>query len=494
MRVSVAHIAPSLLDLRRRLARSPTTKVSRVTPAFSHVGIVLDDAVGRRVFSGISRFPALSFRRRSLSLLRIMICRPWRLFPRPCVQFPHQHDKEPGEKNKWDVRQRVVTPSFETAGISLVKQVGHGFSGFRIKLWQGIPIGGDVDNYQPKSPTRKYSQHSDTKVGVVAYLGLPASDVYREGVKCGDIPAALNIEQRRNARTVETGDPRKKPADQQHLPARSPVTRIQERPRWEMNPLVEQASEAKQQTRLPERIRDVRTGREEGRGWSIKYKGPQRAHDIDNPFLWLSKSPLDSPALCRDPCERAVPPPPPFNSRFIPLNPIALLQRSSFVYSESADSTAVQLCYVVRCLETKDAESKCHGVPLISVGSELFDCRYGLLAKNVRLRTSVSPLLYMPMLPDWLSSRHCWFMSLITGNKTCILLGVTTERIACQLNQETLRLAIRFKSCTPIGWRAQHRVRMRGPFESSLSLPPTFNYARRKARTLVLQLDAAEEF
>ncbi|KAJ8895512.1 hypothetical protein PR048_000848 [Dryococelus australis] len=29
----------------------------------------------------------------------------------------------------------------------------------------------------------------------------------------------------------------------------------------------------------------------------------------------------------------------------------------------------------------------------------------------------------------------------------------------------------------------------RAPFESSLSLPPTFNYARRKARTLVLQLD-----
>ncbi|KAJ8888407.1 hypothetical protein PR048_007897 [Dryococelus australis] len=36
----------------------------------------------------------------------------------------------------------------------------------------------------------------------------------------------------------------------------------------------------------------------------------------------------------------------------------------------------------------------------------------------------------------------------------------------------------------------------RGPFESSLSLslPPTFNCTRRKARTLVLQLDATEEF
>ncbi|KAJ8872383.1 hypothetical protein PR048_025987 [Dryococelus australis] len=34
--------------------------------AFSQVGIVTDDAVGRRVFSGISRFPAPSFRRRSI--------------------------------------------------------------------------------------------------------------------------------------------------------------------------------------------------------------------------------------------------------------------------------------------------------------------------------------------------------------------------------------------------------------------------------------------
>ncbi|KAJ8883809.1 hypothetical protein PR048_015664 [Dryococelus australis] len=45
-------------------------------------------------------------------------------------------------------------------------------------------------------------------------------------------------------------------------------------------------------------------------------------------------------------------------------------------------------------------------------------------------------------------------------------------------NQEALRLANRLKSCTPIGWRAQHRVRTRGPFERSLSLPPIFNYAR----------------
>ncbi|KAJ8897263.1 hypothetical protein PR048_002609 [Dryococelus australis] len=76
VRVSVARIAPSLHDLGRgvptgvhptlnqgpRLARSPPTKANRVqSPAwvtgFSHVGIVPEDAVGRWVFSGISRFP-----------------------------------------------------------------------------------------------------------------------------------------------------------------------------------------------------------------------------------------------------------------------------------------------------------------------------------------------------------------------------------------------------------------------------------------------------
>ncbi|KAJ8870117.1 hypothetical protein PR048_029129 [Dryococelus australis] len=44
----------------KRLARSPPTKANRVqSPAggFSRVGVVPDDAVGRRAFSGISRFP-----------------------------------------------------------------------------------------------------------------------------------------------------------------------------------------------------------------------------------------------------------------------------------------------------------------------------------------------------------------------------------------------------------------------------------------------------
>ncbi|KAJ8897778.1 hypothetical protein PR048_003128 [Dryococelus australis] len=40
-----------------RLACSPLTKVIRVQSGFSHVGIVPDDAGGRRIFSGISLFP-----------------------------------------------------------------------------------------------------------------------------------------------------------------------------------------------------------------------------------------------------------------------------------------------------------------------------------------------------------------------------------------------------------------------------------------------------
>ncbi|KAJ8867493.1 hypothetical protein PR048_031295 [Dryococelus australis] len=60
------------------LARSPPTKANPVqSPAgvtgFSHVGIVPDDAVGRRVFSRISRFPALSFRRCSILASVILI-------------------------------------------------------------------------------------------------------------------------------------------------------------------------------------------------------------------------------------------------------------------------------------------------------------------------------------------------------------------------------------------------------------------------------------
>ncbi|KAJ8869414.1 hypothetical protein PR048_028404 [Dryococelus australis] len=48
-----------------RLACSPPTKVQdsipgRVTPGFSYVGFVPDDAAGRRIFSGISRFPRSS--------------------------------------------------------------------------------------------------------------------------------------------------------------------------------------------------------------------------------------------------------------------------------------------------------------------------------------------------------------------------------------------------------------------------------------------------
>ncbi|KAJ8895613.1 hypothetical protein PR048_000949 [Dryococelus australis] len=66
-----------------RLACSPPTKTIRVqSPARLHVGIVLDDAVGRRVFSGISRFPLLSFR--GCSILTSLF--PHRL-PREGIHF-----------------------------------------------------------------------------------------------------------------------------------------------------------------------------------------------------------------------------------------------------------------------------------------------------------------------------------------------------------------------------------------------------------------------
>ncbi|KAJ8881307.1 hypothetical protein PR048_017788 [Dryococelus australis] len=45
----------------------PGSILDRVTPGFSYVGIVPDDSIGRRVSSGISRFPALAFRRCSIS-------------------------------------------------------------------------------------------------------------------------------------------------------------------------------------------------------------------------------------------------------------------------------------------------------------------------------------------------------------------------------------------------------------------------------------------
>ncbi|KAJ8866424.1 hypothetical protein PR048_032267 [Dryococelus australis] len=59
---SIAIDIPIGAVVAERLACSPPTKANRVsipgrvTARFSHVGIVLNDAAGRRVFSGISRF------------------------------------------------------------------------------------------------------------------------------------------------------------------------------------------------------------------------------------------------------------------------------------------------------------------------------------------------------------------------------------------------------------------------------------------------------
>ncbi|KAJ8877836.1 hypothetical protein PR048_022295 [Dryococelus australis] len=54
----------------------PSSIPGRVTPGFSHVGIVPEEAVGRRVYSGISRFPYPSFRPQSpSSSLKISLLR-----------------------------------------------------------------------------------------------------------------------------------------------------------------------------------------------------------------------------------------------------------------------------------------------------------------------------------------------------------------------------------------------------------------------------------
>ncbi|KAJ8867556.1 hypothetical protein PR048_031358 [Dryococelus australis] len=69
---------------------SSLTKANRVrftawvTPGFSHMGIVMDDATDRWVFSGISRFPALSFRHRPI----LTSLHPHRLSRPRCWELP----------------------------------------------------------------------------------------------------------------------------------------------------------------------------------------------------------------------------------------------------------------------------------------------------------------------------------------------------------------------------------------------------------------------
>ncbi|KAJ8870343.1 hypothetical protein PR048_029364 [Dryococelus australis] len=66
-------LPPRRAAVAERLACSPPINVNRVQPpavtpgGFSHVGMVPDDGAGRRIFSGISHFPAPSFRPASYS-------------------------------------------------------------------------------------------------------------------------------------------------------------------------------------------------------------------------------------------------------------------------------------------------------------------------------------------------------------------------------------------------------------------------------------------
>ncbi|KAJ8869854.1 hypothetical protein PR048_028863 [Dryococelus australis] len=77
-------LPPEGAAVAERLACSPPTKANRfqspagALPDFRYAGIVPDDAAGRRVFSGSSRFPALTFRRCSIltSLHPLRLSRP----------------------------------------------------------------------------------------------------------------------------------------------------------------------------------------------------------------------------------------------------------------------------------------------------------------------------------------------------------------------------------------------------------------------------------
>ncbi|KAJ8888989.1 hypothetical protein PR048_008483 [Dryococelus australis] len=111
-----------------RLACPPPTKANRVqspagSPDFRKRRIVSDDAVGRRVFSGISRFPRPSFQRRSIFTTITLIgsqdlavkSRP-NLFPLLCrtvavaqPRNPAARPRETGELNK--TAQPVGFPS-----------------------------------------------------------------------------------------------------------------------------------------------------------------------------------------------------------------------------------------------------------------------------------------------------------------------------------------------------------------------------------------------
>ncbi|KAJ8870895.1 hypothetical protein PR048_027196 [Dryococelus australis] len=118
VRVSVARIAPSLLDqgraaelgpnlLVRQLAThqgQPASISSGVAPGFSHVGIVLDDAACQRVFTGYSRFPRL--------------CIPAPLYPRVSFHVVSSDDGHlrvaAGKPDKIDVKLVYTEVDFVT--------------------------------------------------------------------------------------------------------------------------------------------------------------------------------------------------------------------------------------------------------------------------------------------------------------------------------------------------------------------------------------------
>ncbi|KAJ8893460.1 hypothetical protein PR048_006058 [Dryococelus australis] len=83
-------VFPTAVPLASHQGKSSSIS-GQIIPAFSHVGIVPDDAAGRRVFSGISRFPRLFIP----ALLHTHLNRPYQLSRPRCSEPPNRFTHSP---------------------------------------------------------------------------------------------------------------------------------------------------------------------------------------------------------------------------------------------------------------------------------------------------------------------------------------------------------------------------------------------------------------
>ncbi|KAJ8872476.1 hypothetical protein PR048_026082 [Dryococelus australis] len=215
---------------------------------FSHVRIVPDDAAGRRVFSGISRFPSLTFRRCSIltplhphrpghpnippppkfpkfqraHVLDVLTCPG--IFPRN-LQEPYQRGKQP--TSKWlrldhtEASAKFSNPcnTVNKRGLSEVSEnkMAKGCSGrdYHGKTRAGSKINRPAHSASPAIGyaaqvvcRRRYAIR-----GLAPLLNYPAVYTFPRPRKTlsPSRRSEVSMEQRRNARAEETGDPREKP-------------------------------------------------------------------------------------------------------------------------------------------------------------------------------------------------------------------------------------------------------------------------------------------